>query len=94
MPDRNSVGSLDGDILILAHHAASIWRPEVADEIDRLEDFCRREMVRILTEQHGLDARKISASADKVCQRLRAAITDSIEARREVIAEQRSAARK
>ncbi|RNJ50284.1 hypothetical protein [Methylocystis hirsuta] len=83
-------GSLAEGIFSLAAHAASIWRPEVADEIDLLERFISIEMVRILTERHGLDQREISAFADKLCEQLRAAIADAKRARLEVIAERRN----
>ncbi len=79
--------SLAGGIFALAAHAASIWHPEVADEIDLLERFIRIEFVRNLTERHGLDQREISAIADSLCQQLRAAIADAKHARREVFAE-------
>ncbi len=87
----NDGGSLAGGIFALAAHAASIWRPEVADEIDILERFIRIEMARNLTERHGLDQREISALADSLCQQLRVAIAHARRARREVLAERREA---
>lgn len=96
MPDRKDpadVGvSLAGGLFSLAAHAASIWCQEVDDEVVLLEDFCRREMVRILTKRSGLDQREISAHVDKMLRRLRAEIADARKARREVTAERGRAA--